>query len=311
MGTLMMRPARLTSRRRKAFTAIELLVVMAIILVLVALTVAAVMRYLVEGPNILTRTEMSKMEMGMAAFKEQNDVPYLPSQLLLNENMSPSVWKSYPKGSLGHRSYLFLRGAFGQRIFFPGNLVDWNNDGVLPQPGQDQVHILEGQECLVFHLGGIPSAPGTAPAALGFAKDPRNPAGFPPRPGEPPSPRTQPLFEFTNRRLARSSRNQRGQAPNFLVYNHPFAKAQPYLYYAAGKGGNDYTDDCPTYFPGGPYRDTSGRFFKPNGVQIISAGNNGLFGALTVWDPYAGTQDKQAGDNIVNFSGKLLVAPQS
>ena len=51
--------------------------------------------------------------------------------------------------------------------------MDWNGDSNI---ASGQEYVLEGEECLVFILGGIPTAPTQPPGVLGFSKNPNLPS---------------------------------------------------------------------------------------------------------------------------------------
>src|SRR5207248_1877045 len=55
--------------------------------------------------------------------------------------------------------------------------IDWNGDNTI-QPGAAGVYVLEGDQCLVFFLAGIPGnyPPGLPPNCTGFSTNPSNPA---------------------------------------------------------------------------------------------------------------------------------------
>jgi general secretion pathway protein G len=128
-------------------------------------------------------------------------------------------------GQLAQRSLAALRKFFPRVVFSTSGTVpttlkrwyDFNGNGVI-----DSAYILQGHECLVFFLGGIPTPDplplnGAIPsrfAMSGFGKDPTNPfsntiASDPGLPnqtaGQPNSMysanRQPPLFEFSNNRL--------------------------------------------------------------------------------------------------------------
>ncbi len=69
---------------------------------------------------------------------------------------------------------------------------DFNGNGQF-----DGAYILQGHQCLVFFLGGIPQLTGTAIGTSGFAKDPTNPFVN----SSVTSNRQAPFFEFDSGRL--------------------------------------------------------------------------------------------------------------
>ncbi len=197
--------------------------------------------------------------------------------------------------------------------------MDWNADGRASSsplsPANDYEKLLLGDQCLVWFLGGspFPTFDGTPfdllhsryPVSLiGYATNPSNPAPatYPvPPTGAPAATTRTPLFyEFQPNRLvdvhSPSGGNPRsGQRWAFPSYLDAYGRA-PYLYLSSYRENNGYE----RYGPGDgvgnnvlgairPYRDTSGRYYKANSFQIISAGRNGIFCAgLVVPNPSGG-----------------------
>src|SRR5262245_19033509 len=75
--------------------------------------------------------------------------------------------------------------------------IDWNGNGGIDAPNGGGDVILEGDQCLVFFLGGIPDNLSAVPNCRGFSTNPANPAAA-------TSDRIGPFYEgFTAGRLAR------------------------------------------------------------------------------------------------------------
>src|SRR5262249_56545769 len=162
------------------------------------------------------RQEISQLDLALNTFQQRFKVGYVPSRLKLAETFSAA---NYPNvgtpGTLDADSVQFLTqmfpgiltntgGAFGGTWATTG--IDWNGNGTI----DTTVEILEGDQCLVFFLGGIP-APSTAshallttpptysypantpPACLGFSSNPKNPA-------DTTVDRIGPFFEFSSSR---------------------------------------------------------------------------------------------------------------
>jgi prepilin-type N-terminal cleavage/methylation domain-containing protein len=276
--------------RRGGFTLIELLVV-------IGLTTAAVMRYYVKGPEALCQSEISALSNARSSFLTEFKVAYMPSRIRLRENGAYNM-----SDLLDRRSAAFLQKMFGPR-FNVATARDWNNNGTM-----NDVLELEGQACLVFFLGGIPTRT-DPPGCLGFSTDPTNPVGVDAA-GNPLAgvARIRPFFEFRSNRLSRTAPN----AANLFVYQDAFGRGMPYAYFSSGRAGNDYANDCPSLLPNGPFRESAARFINADGFQIISAGTDGQFGDPATFSMVVGYNGARPGaDDLANFSQrKLGVAPQ-
>jgi len=170
--------------------------------------------------------------------------------------------------------------------------VDWNGDGVI-STGAAGTFILEGDQCLVFFLGGDLS--GGQPD--GFSTNPRNPM-------QKGGKRVGPFAQFQVPRL-----NQSIHGNVFACYIDPWKKA-PYAYlasYGKQRGFNPYValggnPDCLTLGVS-PYSDPNSGKPVNNadgfGFQIISAGKDATFGPGGLGAlPATGAGE----DDIANFS---------
>jgi membrane protein len=263
------------------------------------------------------RADIDGLASAIGAFQMEFGVTYLPSRILLREDNNYNT-----ANQLEGYTIHFLQRAFGRRIDLTpvqkgGAGIDWNGDGAI-QKGR--AWALEGQECLVFFLGGIPGS-GEAPVCLGFAVDPINPA-------TPGGTRRGPFFEFDTHRLKRG-------ANGFFTYQDPFGTGMPFAYFSSYKTANGYNwyagtlgeSDCVSLRVAPYYRSSSARsflpanttqiptdgttaYFNPASFQILSAGPDGKFGPGGFWDAKTGYRAGEAGaDDFSNFSSRRLGAP--
>jgi prepilin-type N-terminal cleavage/methylation domain-containing protein len=295
----------------RGFTLIELLVVIAIIGVLVGLTIAAVMAFLNKPAGVQDRAEISGMSAALQRFKAEKGF-YPPSKIYL-----ANTYAAYQNPPAGVPAAFVAQSLKTLRRMFPNlwknnNPVDWS--GGLGMPAAGYV-ILEGDQCLVFFLGGIPTNGG----CLGFSKKTDDP--------------TQAGGERFDYYKFKGNRLQKKHGDNFSSYMNPYDdKAQPYVYFSSGERQNGYNSavtglgasDCASLGVN-PYASTwpaqgqttpTPNFINPDSFQLISAGADGQFGPgttsqATIWS-LANPASAATGpglDDLSNFAGNLIGAP--
>lgn len=215
--------------RRRAFTLVELLVVILIIAILLALLVPAIVGAIRTAKASAVTTEINGLAASLAQFKTAyNDFP--PSRMYLNESgfypvanttsLATAIGSDITVGQLAQRSLQYLKKFWPRVVFstsaalFTVNTAPWHDfdgDGALtigPAPGGG--YVIQGHQCLVFFLGGIPYNTQSGIGMSGFGRNPANPftnmivgsanyRGGTASTGTPSS--TQPLFDFAANRL--------------------------------------------------------------------------------------------------------------
>ncbi len=218
-------------RGPRGFTLIELLVVILILAILIALLLPAINGALRTAKNAAVGGEINQLAQALAAFKAKYG-DYPPSRILLCEdgdysavtsNLSLSIAgtsQDITLGQLTQRSVAALRKFFPSVNFSttgavwignpPAQWYDFNGNGQF-----DKHYILQGHECLVFFLGGIPQFTASGYGMSGFAKNPSNPFVN----ASVTTNRQTPFFEFNPARLALDPSNP--YAPTFVFPQIP------------------------------------------------------------------------------------------
>jgi prepilin-type N-terminal cleavage/methylation domain-containing protein len=306
---------------RSAFTLVELLVVIAIIAILVSLTAAAVMKAMLKINEVQTRTDIGEMDQAMASFMTDYNLQYPPPSIL---NICENGSQYFSNGQVQPQyasTVAFLQLWFGKTFNVAGT-YDWNGDG-----NTNQTYVLQGQQCLVFYLGGIPSYSSGAIGMTGFYPNvgykPPNLTG-PATPATAGTTRKGPYFNFIPSRLVASPcMSSTPVGVTFPVYIDAWGAKptpQPYVFFSSQGKMNGYNNnpnntppnDCSLVDSAGPYYDVTANntpnFAFPNRYQIISAGQDGQFGGGQ-WNSAAGATGAGK-DDQANFSAGLLGSGQ-
>jgi prepilin-type N-terminal cleavage/methylation domain-containing protein len=312
-------------RRRVGFTLIELLVVIAIIGVLISLLMAGVMKVLGKTDEVRARNDITQLSQAGDSFKTKLHVDYIPSRIILGPKRVYFVGTTLRPG-IYTDSFNYLNRVWPRMNWDdPSSPIvwSWRNDY---NPLPDGV-LLEGQECLVFFLGGIPNE--VPPASgnrgcFGFSKNPNNPTA--------PGGERDTFYDFLSNRL--KTRNEYARpatgSVGFYAYLDSYGK-QPYAYFSSYKTANQYNrysgTDCPHLnngidntgvYPYAELWDPNRKYLNSNTFQIISAGPDGFFGRgtrdgepLTLWrqgqQNFSPTQPGY--DDMSNFSDRPLGIP--
>jgi len=344
---------------RRGFTLIELLIVIAIIGIILSLVAAAVIQAMKSGRRTQNRADISQLDVGIESFKQKFGA-YPPSRIRLCESLlyydlATNPATGQPNNQLDTDSVQFLTAMFPKidTNAWATQGIDWNGNGTIDPPGASPWVpgmdcpggiTLEGDQCLVFFLGGIPVLPnpslGTTAQCLGFSTNPRNPAS-------PTTDRIGPFLEFDSKRLV-LLRFAGNPFNRYFSYGDNYCTTDgfgtlvsgaPYAYFSSYKNPNGYNryatfqlaqpvypapgvalafgaSDCSTLgVAGGAYFESAStigtKYLKPNSFQIISAGADGFFGlGGGPWNGATAPQMYPAGnpgfDDQSNFSSAML-----
>ncbi len=247
---------------RRGFTLIEMLVVIAILVILVGLTAAGVMRFYSTAIKAENRNEMLQLTQALESFKQKYGI-YPPSRILLSNRAATYADTS---NALAQESLKSLIRIWPNAKFTTRD-IEWTGT-----PSQPYSHVLEGDQCLVFFLGGVQDHVNNQ--TLGFTDSPSDPILK--------GTRQKPLFNFKPGRLY-----QRSTAPRpFFSYKDAHEES-PWVYFSSGSGTGPtatYGDHCVTLnvYPYARQLDTTtlqnNSFFNPKSFQLISAGEDGKLG---------------------------------
>jgi general secretion pathway protein G len=215
--------------------------------VLIALLLPAIQGAVRTANNAAVTSEINAMAQALASFQAKYG-DYPPSRMLLCENGAWNTQDTTPLagpkqadityGQLAQRSISYMR-KFWPRVTTTTDITnpifkstsnvwyDFNGNGKMDSP-----YVLEGHECLVWFLGGIPTTGGVS----GFSKNPVNPFvadSLAPN-------RTRAFFEFKANRLAldtQATSNPLRQLAQIPAYQDSLRTGRFYAYFSAYGGG--------------------------------------------------------------------------
>lgn len=302
--------------RRPGFTLVEVLVVIIIIAILVGLLLPVIAGAVRTAKNAAVSSEINLLGQALESFKAKYG-QYPPSRVWLSENGYYNVGATtqiapgdVTYGQLAQRTLSAFRQMFPKVVFSTTGQVpnfnansywyDFNGNGVYDANG----YILQGHECLVFFLGGIPLAsnpsnPTTSTFGLtGFGKDPTNPfSNSYTSSAMYNTNRQPPFFEFNAGRLYADPHNtsMNGQNPGIPAYYDSLGNSTPspaptalnfYAYFSSY--GNALYDPNDVNFAYTSYEADAflaapvGLTFYLRGAQAISPAPNPYTTTLTV-----------------------------
>ncbi len=177
--------------RRRGFTLVEILVVIIIVAILVGLLLPVIAGAVRTAKNAAVSSEINLLAQALESFKARYG-QYPPSRVLLVEsgnytfymtNNNPIQQGDITYAQLAQRTISAFRKMFPKVVLSTSgnvptigatNWYDFNGNGAFDSTSG---YILQGHECLVFFLGGIPlSDPTSSTFGLtGFGTDPTNP----------------------------------------------------------------------------------------------------------------------------------------
>jgi hypothetical protein len=308
--------AKFDFRKRSRWTWIQWLAVafavIGVIVLGVVILLPPTLHFSGDGPEIHNINDLHQLESAVGGFHRDFKLgtEYFPSRIVLCERYSEyldNINKPQYRDSLGFVQRMFPRlwkDAAAQEV-----VVDWNGNGN-PNGVVDAPTVLEGDQCLVFFLGGIPDNRKEALGCLGFSVDPKNPAAKEGR-------CLGPYYAFEPYRLVRIHGNQ------YWSYLDVYKK-KPYAYFSSYSTRNGYdrygSTDCPTLgvWPYAKSVAPTVQYVYPDKFQVISAGADQVFGPGTdltakqplIWTPEtAGHLLGPGQDDQSNFHTNFLGVP--
>jgi prepilin-type N-terminal cleavage/methylation domain-containing protein len=277
-------------QRRRGFTLIEILVVIAIIAILAGLLLGGVMAFMSKGPEAKNRNDILQIQQGLNNFYAAYHF-YPPDEIRLCSDHS-----KYGASALDQQSLKCLN------AMFPNLINNWTNirwAGPGTSPTLDVT--LEGDQALVFFLLGPPNGASTPQLMGGFSTNPTDPIDV-----GGGAPNRKRFMEYDLSRLKLVPRTGNTAGSMFPSYMDAYNK-QPLVYFSSNSRQNGYTGIANSLGVSAYLQQTTPvNYYNSTTFQIISAGPDGVFGPGGTTLPATGA----GSDDMSNFSGKKLgVAP--
>ena len=172
---------------RSGFTLLELLITMVILLILTTLLLGAVILVRGQVSRAQQVAELSQLDIALNSFKQKYGI-FPPSRIRLRTYIPSGVESFYElTNAFDAHSVSYLRRIWpsiklpitnnGAQVETPTSSLIWYVDNSSPGFTPNQYYDLEGDQCLVFFLGGIAERRGTSSFILhGFTDDQTNPS---------------------------------------------------------------------------------------------------------------------------------------
>lgn len=277
-----------SNRTRAGVTMIELMIVMTIILILMGLSLAGIQRFRGTAKELRVRNDIQQLQSAVHSFKTKYQVSYLASRIVLREDGQYGSHANATIRAWEIESFQYLKRVWPRLQ----TQVDWNVDGTITT-GDAGAFVLEGDQCMVFFLGGIQMNGG----CLGFSSNKANPMST-------TGQLEGPIYDFQTDRLTLLPGNN-FRTPFFLSYLDVYGRV-PYLYFSS-RVGNDYNAlDCQS-FGVAPYAEAANKWHNRDSFQILCAGKDFTFGPGGLYSKANGISEATpGGDDLTNFHDKKL-----
>jgi prepilin-type N-terminal cleavage/methylation domain-containing protein len=280
---------RTAGTRRAAFTLVELLIVVTIIALLAGLLLVGIQKIGGAGKTVVATQDITSLQAATETFKREFGF-YPPSEFRLPSMPDPNLNTSLTpqQKALEVASFALLKQMYPRwapQLTGTG-MINWT--GAYPSMAGYIGQNLDGNQSMVLFLGG--------PLQTGWATDsPQATAGTAVK---------GPYFEFKQDRLDGNQGGPRHFLDPFKNPTNPNGK--PYAYLASQSPGGKYPAvGCLGVFA---VCETANKFVNQSGVQIVSAGEDGVFGSFgshaQVYSAGAGPfAEGTAGfDDLANFN---------